>query len=154
MSALLNGSTTWTNKMLEEKLDENYIRTLHAVLNKSWKQHLTKQSDGHLPPISQAIQVRHTKHSWRSANELEQHPPMDSCTWTHQCWLTRKKKLTFCSDTGCCLEDLTRVDRIDGERERESCAARMPFWLSQMIEFRFTLTNTVLINIQCLYTYF
>ena len=44
-----------------KKLDGNYIKSLHAVLNKSWKQHSTKQQlYGHLPPISQTTQVRQT----------------------------------------------------------------------------------------------
>ena len=39
------------------KQDENYTRMLLAVLNKSWKQHLTKQlSYGHLYPIKEIIQ--------------------------------------------------------------------------------------------------
>ena len=38
-------------------------RILHAILNKSWKQHPTKQMlYGHSPPISQTIQVRRTRH--------------------------------------------------------------------------------------------
>ena len=44
---------------LEKKLDKNYTKWLCAVLNKSWNQHLTKQQlYGHLPPITQTIQVR------------------------------------------------------------------------------------------------
>ena len=36
---------------MEKKLDGNYTRMLRAVLNKSWKQHPTKQQPyGHLPP--------------------------------------------------------------------------------------------------------
>ena len=62
------------NEKHEEK-DDNYTRMLHAVLNKSWKQHPTKQQlYGQLPPISQTIQVRQTKlvqHSWRSKDELQ-----------------------------------------------------------------------------------
>ena len=44
---------------MEKKLDRSNTRIAHAVLNKSWKQHLTKQHlYGHLPPIKQTIQVR------------------------------------------------------------------------------------------------
>ena len=47
---------------------------LHAVLNKSWKQQLTKQQlHGHLPPISQTIKVGQTKHVghfWRNKDEV------------------------------------------------------------------------------------
>ena len=52
MSALLYGCTTWTlTNHLERKLDGNHTRMLHVVLNKSRKQHPTKQLYGHLPPI-------------------------------------------------------------------------------------------------------
>ena len=41
---LLYGCTTWTlTKPLEKKLDGYYTRMLRAILNKSWRQHHTKQ---------------------------------------------------------------------------------------------------------------
>ena len=44
VSILLYGSTTWMlTKRMEKKLDSNYTRMLSAVLNKSWRQHPTKQ---------------------------------------------------------------------------------------------------------------
>ena len=47
---------------------------LQAILNKSWRQHLTRhQLYGHLPPITKTIQVRRTRHaghSWRSRDEI------------------------------------------------------------------------------------
>ena len=47
---------------------------LRAILNKSWRQHPTKQQlYGHLHPKSKIIQVRRTKyteHSWRSKDEI------------------------------------------------------------------------------------
>ena len=59
---------------MEKKLDGNDIRMLQAILNKSWKQHPTKQQQyGHLTSISQTIQVRRTRHAdhcWRSKDEL------------------------------------------------------------------------------------
>ena len=70
VSILLYGCT----KRLEKKLDGNYTRMLRAILNKSWRQHLTRhQLYGHLPPIMKTIQVRrtrHTGHCWRSKDEL------------------------------------------------------------------------------------
>ena len=43
VSILLYGCTTWTlTKRMEKKLDGNYTRMLRAILNKSWRQHLTK----------------------------------------------------------------------------------------------------------------
>ena len=68
---LLYGSTPWTQtERLEKKLDGIYARILRAVLNKSWRQHPTKQQlYGHQPPFTKTIQVRRTKHAehcWRS----------------------------------------------------------------------------------------
>ena len=75
VSELLYGCTTWMlMKHIEKKLDGNYTRMLHAVLNKSWKQYLTKhQLYDHVPSISQAIQVRWTRcieYYWRSKDKL------------------------------------------------------------------------------------
>ena len=52
VSIPLYGCTTWTlTKRMEKKLDSNYTRMLRAILNKSWRQHPTKQQlYGHLPP--------------------------------------------------------------------------------------------------------
>ena len=37
---------------------------LRAILNKSWRQYLTKQQlYGHLPPITKAVEVRRTGHA-------------------------------------------------------------------------------------------
>ena len=74
-SILLYGCTTWTlTKRLGKKLDGNYTRMLHEILNKSWQQHPTRhQLYGHLPPITKTIQVRRTRHAghcWRSRDEL------------------------------------------------------------------------------------
>ena len=74
-SILLYGCTTWTlTKRLEKKLDGNYTRMLHAILNKFWRQHPTRhQLYGHLPPIMKTIQVRrarHAGHCSRSRDEL------------------------------------------------------------------------------------
>ena len=45
-----------------------------AILNKSWRQHPTKQQlYGYLPPIMKTIKVRrirHARHCWRSRDEL------------------------------------------------------------------------------------
>ena len=75
VSILLYRCTTWTlNKRMEKKLDGNYTRLLGAILNKSWRQHPTKQQlYGYLPPITKTIQVRRTRHAghcWRSRDEL------------------------------------------------------------------------------------
>ena len=75
VSILLYGCTTWTlTKRIEKKLDDNYTRILRAILNKSWRQHPTKQQlYGHLPPITKTIKIRRTRHEghcWRSRDEL------------------------------------------------------------------------------------
>ena len=75
MSILLYRCTTQTlTKCMEKKLDGNYTRMLWALLNKSWRQHTTKQQlYGHLPPITKTIKVRWTRHAghyWRSKDEL------------------------------------------------------------------------------------
>ena len=71
-------TTLWNHhtltKCIEKKLDWSCTRMLLAILNKSWKQHPTKQQVyGHLPPISKTIQIRWTRHAghcWRSKDEL------------------------------------------------------------------------------------
>ena len=75
VSILLYGSTAWTlTKRMEKKLDGNYTRMLRAILNKSWRQHTTKQQPyGHLPPITETIKVRRTRHAghcWRIRDKL------------------------------------------------------------------------------------
>ena len=48
-------------KRIEKKLDSNYTRMLRAILNKSWRQHSSKQQlYSHLPPITEIILVRRT----------------------------------------------------------------------------------------------
>ena len=75
VSILLYGCTTWTlTKRMEKKLDGNYTRMQRAILNKSGRQHSTKQQlYDHVPPIMITIKVRRTRHvghCWRSRNEL------------------------------------------------------------------------------------
>ena len=61
----------------EKKLDGNYTRILRALLNKSRRQHHTKQQlYGHLPPITKTIKIRRTRHAkryCRSRDELVRH---------------------------------------------------------------------------------
>ena len=75
VSILLHGRTKWMLiKHMDKKLDGNYTRILQAILNKSWRQHPTKQQlYSHQPPIMKIIKVwqtRHTGHCWRSKDEL------------------------------------------------------------------------------------
>ena len=113
VSILLYGCTTWTlTKRLKKKLDGNYTRILRAILNKSWRQHPTRhQLYGHLPPITENIQIRrtrHTGHYWRSKDELIS----DVLLWTPACGQAKAGRPTrtyiqqLCEDTGCSPEDL------------------------------------------------
>ena len=113
VSILLCGCTTWTlTKRLQKKLDDNYTRMLRAILNRSWRQHPTKQQlYGLLPPIRKIIQIRrirHEGHCWRSRDELIS----DVLLWTpsHGRAKARRPARTYiqqlCEDTGCSHEDL------------------------------------------------
>ena len=98
---------------------------LQAILNKSWRQHPTKQQlYGYLPTISKTIQIRrtrHTGHYCRSRDELIS----DALLWTpsHGRAKARRPARTyiqqFCEDTRCSPEDLPEAmnDR-EGWRER------------------------------------
>ena len=99
---------------------------LQAILNKSWKQHHTKQQlYGHIPPISTTIQIRRTRHAghcWRITDELISKVLLwtpshrrasvgrPARTYQQQLWM----------DTRWCLEDLLEaMDDRDEWRERE-----------------------------------
>ena len=126
MSILLYGCTTWTlTKRMEKKLDGNYTRMLRVLLNKSWRQHPTKQQlYDHLPPITKTIQVRWTIHAcpcWRSWNELIS----DVLRWTPSQGRAKAGRPArtyiqqLCVDTGCSPEDLPKaMDDREGWRER------------------------------------
>ena len=113
---LLYGCTTWTlTKQLEKRLDGNYTRMLRAILNKSRRQHSTKQQlYGHLPPITKTIQIRRTRHAghcWRSRDELIS----DVLLWapTHGRAKAERPARTYiqqlCEDTGCSPDDLPKA---------------------------------------------
>ena len=113
---LLYGFITWMlTKRLEKKLDGNYTRTQWAILNKSWRQHPTRnQLYGHLPPITKTIQVRQTRHAghcWRSREELIS----DVLLWTPIYGQAKAGQpartyiLQLCEDTRCSPEDQPEV---------------------------------------------
>ena len=122
MSILLYGCTTWTlTKQLEKKLNGNYTRMLRVILNKSWRQHPTKQQlYGHLPLIRKTIKIRQTRHvghCWRSMDELIS----DVLLWTpsHGRAKAGRPVQTYiqqlCVDTGCSPEDLSgAMDNREG----------------------------------------
>ena len=85
------------DKCIKKKLDGNCTRMPWAILNKSWKQHPTKQQlYSHKSPVSKIIQIRQTRHAgqcWRNKDELindvlQWTPP--PFTWTFHRWLTNK----------------------------------------------------------------
>ena len=123
MSILLYGCTTCTlTEPIETKLDRNCTRMPQAILNKSWKQHPTKQQHGHLQPISKTIQIRHARHCWRSKNELISGvlPRTPSHGRASVGRPARTYLQQLCTDTECSLEDQPEaVDNRDEERERE-----------------------------------
>ena len=124
-------------KRLEKKLDRYYIRKLHAILNKSLKQHLIHQKlHGHLPPISQTIQVRQTKHVknyWESIDEHISNILLWTPTQGHTSvgWPIKSYLYQLCVDTACSLENLSRemADR-DGwwERVKGIYAISITWW--------------------------
>ena len=125
VAILLYGCTTWTlTKMLEKRLDGIYTRMLLAILNKSWKQHPTKQQYSHLPPITKTIQVRRTRHAghrWRCRDEVIS----DILLWTPTHGRAKARRLArtylqqLCEDTGCSSEDLPKaMNDEEGWRER------------------------------------
>ena len=126
VSILLYGCTTWTlTKQMEKKLDGNYTRMLQAILNKSWRQHPTKQHlSGHLPPIMKTIKIWQTRHAgqcWRSRDELIS----DVLLWTPSDGRAKAGRLAqtyiqqLCADMGCSPEDLPEtMDDREGWRER------------------------------------
>ena len=114
-------------KCIEKNFDGNYARMLRAIVNKSWKQHPTKQQlYGHLPPISKTIQIRRRRrvgHYWRSKDVLIS----DVLLWapSYGWWSVGRPARTYlqqlCMDTRC-LHDLPEAR---WERVRETRASSM-----------------------------
>ena len=83
-------------RRIEKKRDWNCTRMWIAMLNKSWKQHPTKQQlYGHSPPIFKTIQVK-----WSEV--LLWTPAQERGSFT-----TYRQQL--CADTGSSLKDLPRA---------------------------------------------
>ena len=105
---------------------------LRAVLNKSWKQHSTKQKlCGHLLPISQHLQIRQTRHAghcWRSRGVLI----IDVLLWTPtrgRASVGRTPKSCIhqlCADTGRSLRRSVKRDGWLGWMARENLGTQYP----------------------------
>ena len=106
---------------------------LHAILNKSWRQHPTRhQQYGHLPLILKTIQVRRTRHAghcWRSRDELIS----DVLLWTPTYGRAKAGRPArtyiqqLCEDTGCSPEDLPEAMN-DREKWRERFSTTWRWW--------------------------
>ena len=112
-----------TTKRLEKKLDGNYTRMLRAILNKCWREHPTRhQLYGHLPPITNIIPVRRTRHvghCWRSRDELISGVLLWTPTYGRaKAGRARTYIQQLCEDTGCSPEDLPEA-MDDREKWRE-----------------------------------
>ena len=89
---------------MEKKLDGNYTRMLRAILNKSQRQHPTKQQlYGYLLTIMKTLKIRrnrHVRHCWRSRDELIS----EVLLWTHATWTSKGGKsssiIRRCSERG------------------------------------------------------
>ena len=110
---------------MQKKLDSNYTRMLRAILNKSWRQHPTKQQlYGHRTPITKTIKIWRTRYAgycWRSRDEVIS----DVLLWTpsHGQAKTGRPARNYIQqlsgDTGCSLEDLPEaMDIREVWRER------------------------------------
>ena len=122
---------------MEKTLDGNYTRILWAILNKSWRQHSTKQQlYRYLPPISKTIQVRwtrHVRHCWRSGDKLisDVHRGNPSHGRAKVGKSARPYIQQLCANTGCSLENLLEaMDDREGwwERVRDICADGVTWW--------------------------
>ena len=106
------------------RIGRNFCKKLRAILNKSWWQYTTRhQLYGHLPPITETIQVRRTRHAghcWRSRDELIS----DVLLWTPTYGRAKAGRPArtciqrLCEDTGCSPEDLPEAMN-DREKWRE-----------------------------------
>ena len=69
-NSCVNTSTWMLTKHMKKKLDGNYTRMLQAILNKSWRQHSTKQQlYGHLSPITKLFKLDELD-MWDTAGEV------------------------------------------------------------------------------------
>ena len=131
-------TTAWMlTKCIEKKLDGNYTRMLRLILDKTWKQHLTKQGlYCHLPPIIKTIQVRwtrHVGHCWRSRDDLISDVLLKTSShgWAKAGRPARTYIQQLCANTECNPKDLPEaMDDREGwrERVRDIRADGMTWW--------------------------
>ena len=112
-----------TDSDLFKKFDGNCKRMLRTILNKSWRQHPTKQQlYGHLPPITKTIKIRRTRHAehcWRGEviSDVLLRTPSQRRAKAGRPARTYIQQL--CADTVCSPEDLPEaMDDREGWRKR------------------------------------
>ena len=143
VSILLYGCTTLTlTKRMEKKIDGNHTRMLRAILNKSWRQHPTKQQlYGHLQLVTRTIKIRRTRHAGHCSRSREE-LVSDVLLWTlphgrAKLWHPARTYIQqLCADTGCSPEDLPKeIDDREGwpERVRNIRADSATWWCWVMI---------------------
>ena len=100
-----------------KKLDKNYTRILHDVLEKSWKQHATKW----LLSFHLIIWTRHAGNFWWNKDKLISDILLGTSTHGHTSvgQLAKSYIHCLCVDTGCRLEDLSRI--MERENQWNSC---------------------------------
>ena len=119
---------------------------LREILNKSWRQHPSKQQlYGHLPPIMKIFKIRRTRHAghcWRSRDEFIS----DVFLWTPSRGRAkagrpaRTKIQQLYVDTGCSPEDLPEaID--DWEELAKEGHGYPPWWCNMMMIINFVQTN-------------
>ena len=169
VSMLLYGCTTWTlTKHMENKLNSNYTRMLRAILNRSWRQHPTKQQlYDPLPPITKTIKIsriRHAGHCWRSRGELISDVLLmiPSHGRANAGRAARTYIQQVYADTECIPEDLPEAmdDREEGRvKVKDICADGVTWWwwyflalnsLPGLICHKTQLTKPVIPNIGCM----
>ena len=104
----------------------NYTRMLRAILNKSWRQHSTKQQlYGHLPPITKTIKFRRTRYAGHCRRCRDEHIS-DVLLWTPSHGRAKEGRPAWTcihqlgADTGCSPEDLPEAMTIGRDDERGS----------------------------------
>ena len=92
-----------------------------------FEQHFIKhQLYGHLPPISQTIQVRHLEHCCRNGDELKVLLWTLTHGHTNIDWPAKTYIDQLCANTRCSQEVLPGM--MDDEIESENCAVSMILW--------------------------
>ena len=131
---------------------------LRAILNKSRRQHPTKQQlNGHLSSITKTIEVRRTRHagqSWRSRDKLI----CDVLLWnsSHGRAKAGRPARTYIRDTGCSPEDMPEAMndwKEWKERVRDIRAGGTTRWYIYIYIYIYIQFSLNIIDIFCLHIF-